>query len=179
MAHGRGRTGGLIGIALMAAAMAGGCLRAEAKTPAPAPVLQTPEPPARLVIPVSIEPPAPTPTPTPTPTPRPATNTGGRATAPPPPVTPPVQEATPPPPTVLQTNASQTDLEKRAKDRLEVAQRDLLRVSAMTLGKDAQEQYQSAKRFVRMAQDALAAKNFVQAVYCADKAATLAGLLAK
>jgi len=82
---------------------------------------------------------------------------------------------TTPPPTVLQTN----ELEARAKERLERANKDLLRVSVGSLGKDAQEQFQSAKRFVRMAQDALIARNFVAAFYCADKAATLASLLAK
>lgn len=80
---------------------------------------------------------------------------------------------------MLQTSASQLELEARTKERLERANKDLLRVSVGSLGKDAQEQYQSAKRFVRMAQDALIAKNFVAAFYCADKAATLASLLAK
>ncbi|HVQ41848.1 MAG TPA: hypothetical protein VMS54_06570 [Vicinamibacterales bacterium] len=44
---------------------------------------------------------------------------------------------------------------------------------------DAREQYDSAKRFVRMAEDKLREKNFVYAEYCADKAATLASLLVK
>jgi hypothetical protein len=47
------------------------------------------------------------------------------------------------------------------------------------LGREAQSQYDNAMRFIRTTQQALAAKNFVYAAYCADKAATLAALLVK
>jgi len=79
---------------------------------------------------------------------------------------------------VLQTG-SPDELAMRAKDRLSNADRDLARVPVASLGADAREQYESAKKFVRMAKDALTAKNYVYAAYCADKAATLAALLNK
>jgi len=60
-----------------------------------------------------------------------------------------------------------------------LAQADLKRVQKALLSADAKEQYESAERFVRMAEDALRTKNFVYAFYCADKAATLASLLVK
>ena len=62
---------------------------------------------------------------------------------------------------MLQTAASLAELEGKAKDRLESARKDLARVSRSSLGKDARDQYDSAERFIRMAQDAIAAKNFV------------------
>jgi hypothetical protein len=47
------------------------------------------------------------------------------------------------------------------------------------LSADAREQYDSAQRFVHLAEAKLLEKNFVYADYCADKAATLASLLVK
>ena len=60
-----------------------------------------------------------------------------------------------------------------------MARADLKRVQRASLSADAKEQFDSAERFARMAEDALRTKNFVYAFYCADKAATLASLLVK
>lgn len=172
------------GIALIAAAMSSGCFRAEAKTPGPPPALEIPEPPSRLVIPVTFEPPpTPTPSPTPTPTPRPTPPvSSGRGTPPPtgtPPVTTPPPSDPPPPPPVLQTNTNMAELERQANDRLDRADKDLAKIAGTPLSKNAQAQFDSAKRFAKQARDAINAKNFVYALYCADKAATLASLLLK
>jgi hypothetical protein len=159
----------------------GACKKLQAKTPAaaPPPVLATPDPPGRLVIAVPLDPPTPPPVSTEKPAP-PATGkpTGNRG-APPPtnPPTPPPPETNPPP--VLQTGSSLAELETRAKERLERAQKDLDRVVRNNLGADARDQYDAAARFIRLARQAVTDKNFVYAHYCADKAATLASQLVK
>jgi len=71
------------------------------------------------------------------------------------------------------------EVEQRATARLKKAEDDLKRVQKTSLPADARDQFESAERFVRMAQEAIKAKNFVYALYCADKAATLASLLVK
>ena len=155
------------------------CGKVQAKTPAPMPTLTMPEPPSRLVVPVNLDPPLPPPAadkPAPVTTSRPA---GARpsptpAATPAPTPAPPVPDAP-----VLQTAVSLGQLETKARDSLEKAKKDLSRVKRDTLGRDAQDQFDSASRFIAQATEAIAAKNFVYAASCADKAATLAGLLVK
>jgi hypothetical protein len=172
-----------VGLALAAVfgTAVAGCGRAQAKTPGPAPALVMPEPPSRLVIPVTIEPPAPPPeppdrsatTPVRTPSARPTPTPSPQPAATPPPAT----EIVKPP--VLQTSGSLAELEARARERLDRAKKDIARVSRTALGTDARDQFDTAQQFIRMAEDAITAKNFFHAAYCADKAATLAGLLVK
>jgi hypothetical protein len=161
-----------------------GCGLLHAKAPGPTPALSVPEPPLRLVIPVSIDPPAATPAPTASPAPATPPRPTPAPARPTPTPTPTTTTTTPPPvdtpPPVLHTAAaSLADLETRARERLGRAEKDLGRVSRNALGPDARDQYDSAARFIRMAKDAIAARILVYAAYCADKAATLAGLLVK
>jgi hypothetical protein len=80
---------------------------------------------------------------------------------------------------VVQTS-DQAQNETRARDHLRSAESNLSKVQqSKPLGRAAQDQYESAQKFVRMAKDALTARNYVFAVYCAEKAATLAALLVK
>jgi len=155
------------------------CTKVQARTPAAEPVepppLATPEPPSRLKLPVSVDPPPPAGATTEKPT----TSTGKPPAPPPaagsstpPPATPPERTTSP----VIQAGPF---VEQKARDRLKQARDDLKRVQRSSLSADAKEQYDSAQRFVRMADDAIGAKNFVYAGYCADKAATLASLLVK
>ena len=163
----------------LCAAAAGACgQKVEAKTPDRPVALTTPAPPDRVLTAVSIDP---TPTPVPVETPAPVVPnrpTGGRGTPPPP--TPPAT-TTPPPgppaPPVLQTSSSPVDLERRAKERLGWAETALKNLSRDRLSKEAQAQYDSAESFVRLARNAVTAKNFIYAHFCADKAATLLSLL--
>ena len=69
--------------------------------------------------------------------------------------------------------------ETRAREHLKNAEANLLKVQPKSLGPAAQDQYESAQKFVRMAKEALNARNYVYAVSCAEKAATLAALLVK
>jgi len=159
-----------------------GCTKVQAKTPGPVPTpLAIPDPPLRLLFPVDVEPPPPPPpatekpatpttpairpkpTPGPTPTPAPPASSAGEITATPP---------------VVQTS-DQAQNETRAREHLQAAERNLQKVQSKPLGRAAQDQYDSAQKFVRMAKEALTARNFVFAVYCAEKAATLAALLVK
>jgi hypothetical protein len=166
-----------IGVALL---MLSACNKVQAKTPPPAPTpLAVPDPPLRLYVPVDAEPPPPPPltekpaapttpatrprpTPAPTPTPSPTPLPAGEATAPP----------------VVQTG-DQAQNEAKAREHLRNAESNLLKVQPKALGRAAQDQYESALKFVRMTKEALTARNYVYAVYCAEKAATLAALLVK
>jgi hypothetical protein len=168
-----------LGAALL---MLSACNKVQAKTPGPAPTpLVVPEPPPRLQLPVDVEPPPPPPPatekpaapttpakppqrppiPTPTPAPPPASSTG---------------ETTPPP--VVQTS-DQAQNETRAREHLRNAENNLSKVQPKSLGRAALDQFESAQKFVRMTKEALTARNYVYAVYCAEKAATLAALLVK
>jgi hypothetical protein len=169
-------------IALLAVfcAAAAACGKVQAKTPGAVPALAMPEPPSRAVLPVSVDPPTSTPVvtekPAPVaPPPRPST---ARPT--PTPAASPTPTPTPDPnPPVLQTSANPSELESRARAQLDRAKKDLARVSRPALGRDAQDQYDSAERYIKMASDAITIKNFVHASFCADKASTLLGLLIK
>jgi hypothetical protein len=79
---------------------------------------------------------------------------------------------------VVQTS-DQAQNETRAREHLQAAERNLQKVQPKSLGRAAQDQYESAQKFVRMTKEALSARNYVYAVYCAEKAATLAALLVK
>jgi hypothetical protein len=169
----------VVAAAGFAAASCGG--KVQAKTPGPVPSLATPEPPTRLVLPVSIETPTPSPVPNPPapPTSRPATTrpTPTPAATPSPTPIPPATVENPP---VLQTSANLADLESKAQIQLDKANREMKRVPPRSsLGKDAQDQFDSATSYLRRATDAMTVKNFVYAAFCAEKAATLAAGLVK
>ena len=64
------------------------------------------------------------------------------------------------------------------RDLLGRATRDLARVNTASLGGDGRAQYDTAKRFIIQADDAIKAKNLVFAKSLADKAVALAAQLA-
>ena len=166
-------------IALLAVlcAAAAACGKVQAKTPGANPALAMPEPPGRAVLPVSVDPPASTPVVAEKPAPAapPARPSTARPT--PTPAASPTPTPSPDPnPPVLQPSP---ELESRARAQLDRATTDLLRVTRASLGRDAQDQYDSAERYIKMASDAITIKNFVHASFCADKASTLLGLLIK
>lgn len=79
---------------------------------------------------------------------------------------------TPSPGTESQTVAAIRDLMSRAS-------RDLARVNAATLNADGRAQFETARRFLQQADDALKARNVVFAGKLADKAATMAAVLVR
>jgi hypothetical protein len=168
-----------VACALAAAAALSGCGKAEARMPAPAPPLDMPAPPARVIIPVTVVVPEPPPPPVvEDPAARPARPPAAPPARPPERTSPPA--GTPPEtPPVLQPTTNIAALEQQARDLLDAAKKDLGRVNRRALGPDAREQFDTAERFIRMADAALAARNVVYAHQLAQNAAALAGLLVK
>lgn len=91
----------------------------------------------------------------------------------------PPEDASKPPATTLQTTPAQLDgeLERRIRTLLVQAAGGLGRINYQALNNDGRTQYETAKRFISQAEDAVRAKNLVFAYNLADKAAALAGQL--
>ena len=173
-------------VALAFAAAA--CASAQAKGDAGGPALAPPAPPPHTIIPVEIveEPAAPPAPPSPAPVivrplsrrqtakpDKPVEKPGEK----PDPIAVPSQPvpAVPAPP--LQTTANVTEVEKTIRARMAQASRDLDRTNYWLLSAERRTQYDTAKRFIQQADDALKVKNLVFAEQLADKAATLAAAL--
>ena len=173
-----------------------GCTRARAKTEPDTPALNMPSPPPREVEVADATPPPPPPPPAEEPArrapaaaparprpapPRPEPAPAAAATPPPAPVEPPkpVEEPPKPPTTTLQTapTGNAVEVERTIRTVLTRATADLNRIDYRALNADARTQYDTAKRFVTQAQEALKAKNLVFARNLADKAAALAAQL--
>jgi hypothetical protein len=170
-----------------------GCHRAHAKTLPESPPLEVPAVPPREVEPIEVETPQPVPLPeeparTPTPRLRPTTpapraeqpKTEPPKTEPPPVEAPKPEEPAKPPAPLLQTTPPNTegDLERGIRATLTRAQTDLNRVDAARLNADARVQYDTAKSFIRQADQAIRTKNLLFAKSVAEKAAVLAAQLA-
>jgi len=183
-----GATAALVALCGMAASA---CFGARAQTVAAQP-LDVPVPPPRVVE-VShpeIPPPVPLPeepartAPSSVLTPSPRGNEAARPAEPPraEPVVEavkPTEDASKPPITTLQTTPAQRDgeLERRIRTLLVQAAGGLGRINYQALNNDGRTQYETAKRFISQAEDAVRAKNLVFAYNLADKAAALAGQL--
>jgi hypothetical protein len=173
-----------------------GCFHARTKTVADSPPLEMPPPPPRVVETVDATPPPP---PLPLvqepehqpvlPPPRPAT----RAEAPPqakpetPKVEPPlvvepprVTDEAQKPPTPLQMTpaGAEREVERAIHAAIAHANADLKRVNVRALNVDARTQYDTAKRFIEQAEDAMKKRNLVFAQSLAEKAQGLAAQLA-
>lgn len=171
--------------------LAGGCIRPRPNTrPQPA-ALDVPPPPARVIVPVEPdeEPADETPATQPEekerrPTrPRPSTRVERPETAKPtdlkpePPAAeaprPPAATGTPLPSLQPVLPASPGEMEKRVRDQLAQASRDLQRIDYRVLSADGKSQYDTAKRFIEQAGQALTEKNLVFAARLAEKAVGL------
>jgi len=100
---------------------------------------------------------------------------------PPPPVeaAKPTEDGSKPPPTLQMPPAgNEADVDRNIRAQLTHATADLNRIDARTLNTGARMQYDTAKGFVRQAEQALSEKNLVFAKSLADKAAALAAQLA-
>jgi len=175
---------------VLVAGLTTGCVRARAKTLPPLPPLDMPAPPPRIVLPMQaeVEPQEPSPVteeprraqPAPA-RPRPAAPAASSAAeTPPPPVPPSTQPSVPPAPsTVLQTTpaSEQGEVERAIRATMTRAMAELNRIDYRVLNTDARSQYDTAKRFVQQAEDAIRMKNLPFAKNLADKAAALAAQL--
>lgn len=175
----------------LAAVPLAGCTHAQAKSTPDMPPLAMPAPPPRDVEPSDVEVPPPLPlvpepahNPPARPRPTPAPRTEPRP-EPPKPEQPPAEPPKPAeepirPPTILQTTpaAAEGEVERSIRASLQRASADLNRIDYRALNADARTQYDTAKRWVRQADDAIRAKNLVFAKSIAEKAATIAAQLA-
>jgi hypothetical protein len=190
---------GLAGLSLALLSLgvaAAGCFHASAKTVGDSPPLEMPPPPPRVV--EAVEAPVPLP---PFPlveeparqlVPPPARLPAPRAEAPPAPKPePPKVEAQPPidlpriadeapKPPALQTTPAGTerDVERAIREVISHANADLKRVNVRALNTQARTQFDTARRFIEQAEDALKKRNLEFAGKLADKAQGLAAQLA-
>ena len=86
--------------------------------------------------------------------------------------------AAPPPSLTLQTPGN-TQVDQSVRTLLARAARDLGRVDYATLDTDGKAQYDTARRFMQQADDALKSRNVMFAGKLADKAATMAAVLVR
>jgi hypothetical protein len=174
----------LLAAAIVALASAG-CATAKAKTGAEPAPLEVPAPPPRVIVPPDpdpepIQPPAPAPEPEPKSqkparrvvAPRAETKADSARVADP-------SAPAPPPTATLQQALPGTPAEvaRQVREQLAQAQTDLGRVNYKALNADAKSQYDTAKRFITQAEQALKEGNFVFAAKVAEKAAGLAASL--
>jgi outer membrane biosynthesis protein TonB len=175
------------------AAIAAGCTHAQAKATLEMPPLEMPAPPPRDVQPIEVEAPPPLPL-----VPEPARNPPARLrppapaarpeppkpeppkSEPPPAESPKPAEEPPKPLTTLQTTpaTAEGEVERVIRASIQRANTDLNRIDYRALNTDARTQYDSAKRFVQQADEAIRTKNLVLAKTVAEKAATIAAQLA-
>ena len=184
----RGRFGHLmrgIALGLAAAAFAGACAKAQARSVPDGPPLDVPIPPARVLAPLeepalAVAPPVDVPA-----------DAVPAASPPPAPVRPPQRRveqerpAEPVPAPVVEGPVEPRDLrptspaldaaaERDVREILVRAARDLGRVDVRNLNAEGRQQYDQSRRFTQQAEQALRDRNFVFAATLADKAATLA-----
>ena len=169
-------------------AFLGACAaRAQVRTEAPVPPLDPPAPPPRVIAtyepdpePIAVTPPVepaapvrpPVRPPRPEQKPEPATTT-------PEPVENTARPASGPSLTLTPSPGSEAQTLNAIRNLLGQATRDLSRVNVASLNSDGRAQYDTARRFIQQAEDALKSRNIVFAGKLADKAATMAAVLVR
>jgi hypothetical protein len=159
--------------------------KAQTRTEIEMPLLEPPPPPPRVVASYPIEPesvpaaPVETAAPArpPVRTPRPERPEPAQSAPEP------VQDGTrtPSTPSLTLTPSPGTETQTAAaiRDLMAHAARDLSRVNQASLNADRRTQYDTARRFLQQAEDALKVRNIVFAGKLADKAATMAAVLVR
>lgn len=184
---GRPLTLAALGAAALSAAACGGVQASQIVMPDAVP-LAVPAAPSRVVVPAPPEPVAAPPPETSAPASNPPASSTNPSrprqelTARPqnPPATPPVAPApaaTPAAPTPLETSSNPGALELSTRGLISSAEKSLDKIDVKSLSADGLAQYQTAKRFLTQAENALKVKNVVYAFQLADKANTIATLL--
>lgn len=182
-----GRSATLLAIsaALLTAACGTAAAQQQVQLPDTAP-LAMPAAPSHVVVPAAPEPPPPPVIDAPAPSAAlPATSGGAATRTPPPPkpatppTTPPSTPQTAPPaaPASLPAAPNQGELEQQARALVLSADQTLDKIDPKALSADGRAQYDTAKRFLTQAGDALKARNIVYAWQLANKANTIATLL--
>jgi hypothetical protein len=176
-----------VAIVLLTASLGACAAKAQVRSEVPLPLLDPPPPPPRVVAeytpepePIAVTPnvePA-TPARPPVRAPRPEQRPEPAAT------TPEAAEIVTRPATgasltLTPTPGSESQTVAAIRDLLLRASRDLSRVNASSLNNDGRAQYDTARRFIQQAEDALRTRNIVFAGKLADKAATMAAVLVR
>lgn len=176
----------VVPLVLLTATLGGCAAKAQVRTEVELPLLEPPPPPPRLVAAYAEPEPLPA---TPAveevapakPPARPA-----RAEQRPEPIAPPpepVEAVARPSPaaslTLTPTPGSEAQTVTAIRDLMGRAARDLSRVNANALNADGRSQFETARRFLQQAEEALKTRNIVFAGRLADKAATMAAILVR
>ena len=177
----------VVAIVLLTASLGACAAKAQVRTEAPLPTLDPPPPPPRVVAIYTPEPePIPlTPAVEPAPPVRPPSRPARAEQKPEAPANSPepVESAARPVPapslTLTPTPGSESQTAAAIRDLLGRATRDLSRVNSASLNNDGRAQYDTARRFIQQAEEALKARNIVYAGKLADKAATMAAVLVR
>jgi hypothetical protein len=90
-----------------------------------------------------------------------------------------VSRPAPPSLTLSPTPGSEAQTAAAIRDLIGRATRDLSRVNSASLNGDGRAQYDTARRFIQQAEEALRSRNIVYAGKLADKAATMAAVLVR
>ena len=177
----------VVAIVLLAASLGACAAKAQVRTEAPVPTLDPPPPPPRVV---AIYTPEPEPIPlTPAVEPAPPVRQPSRPARPEQKPDPPANAPEPvesvarpiasPSLTLTPSPGSESQTAAAIRDLLGRATRDLSRVNSASLNNDGRAQYDTARRFIQQAEEALKARNIVYAGKLADKAATMAAVLVR
>ena len=171
-------------VALALAASA--CASAQARSEPGGPALAPPVPPPHAIVPVEIveEPAAPPAVSSPAPapvgrSPRRSLPKPERPPEKPDPAAVPAQPVAPAPPPPLQITANVKEVSETIRKRMDTASGVLDRIDYPGLSAERKAQFDSARRFIEQADEALKVMNLVFAEQLADKAATLAAALAQ
>lgn len=180
------RSGRFLPLVLVTVSLGACAAKAQVRTDAPLPLLDPPPPPPRVVATYESEPePLPVmpaveaaaPVRPPARPPRPDQKPEPTANTPEPVEVSPARPA--PSLTLTPSPGSETQTLAAIRDLLGRASRDLSRVNAGALNADGRSQFDTARRFIQQAEDALRARNVVFAGKLADKAATMAAILVR
>ena len=175
-------------VVLLAASLSACAAKAQVRSEIEVPLLDPPPPPPRVVAEYAEPEPLPAaPTVEPTapvkPAPRPPRveqrQEPANATPEQPPAEAVVRPAAPPSLTLTPTPGSEAQTVTAIRELLGKAARDLSRVNAGALNSDGKAQFDTARRFIQQADEALKARNIVFAGRLADKAATMAAILVR
>lgn len=176
-------------VVLLLAPLAAGCLTGRAQTPAQRPALEVPPPPPRVVEPLPEDPPTriepvaelpPQPAAASRPRSQPAREPRDTPKTEPKPEPPPAPETVPPanppqnPAPQIRTPADNSETARQVRDMLDRTAGTLSKIDYQGLNRQHRESYDTAKRFMQEAEDALKGSNFVYANFLADKADKIA-----
>lgn len=179
------RLGRLLTLVLLTVTLGACAAKAQVRTEVEMPLLDPPPPPPRVVTlypeeatPVQLAPAVEPATPA-----RPPARPSRPENRPEPAAAPePVADvARPAPPSLTLTPSPGTETQTVAaiRELMARASRDLTRVNAASLSGDGRAQFETARRFLQQAEEALKARNVVFAGKLADKAATMAAVLVR